>query len=258
MARMDGLDVLTGAPLRPLEDATAWLGDPTALRAAIERDGYLFVRGLVPRDCVTHLRRLILEHAQRVSWLDPIAPIEQGRARCGVRVGDYQAADWMALQASAQTSAELWDVGDAPAVHRVLTTTFDRPSFLYLGMNTCRVVSPHPELAARPHQDAHYVPTLGDFVTVWVPLGDCPIRLGPLAVWPGSHRSGLRPHHGVGIIHGGVEIDEEALWHTADFAIGDALVLTRNVIHRSLPNSSDHTLRLSVDLRYGFRGADGD
>ena len=212
-------------------------------------------------DCVARLRRLILEHAQSVSWLDPAAPIEQARVRCGVRVGDYQAPDWMALQARMQTSAELWDVGDAPAVHRVLTTTFGRPSFLYLGMNTCRVVSPHPELAARPHQDAHYVRTLGDFVTVWVPLGDCPTSLGPLAVWPGSHRRGLRPHHGVGIVDGGVDMDDmddEAVWHTADFAIGDALVLTRHVIHRSLPNSSDHTLRLSVDLRYGFRSADAD
>ena len=48
------------------------------------------------------------------------------------------------------------------------------------------------------------------------------------------------------------------MWHTADFAIGDALVLTRHVIHRSLPNLSDHTLRLSVDLRYGFKSANAD
>jgi len=252
------MEVLNGPPVQPLEDATALLDDPTALQAAIERDGYLFVRSLVPRDCVARLRRLVLEHAQSVSWLDPNAPIEQARGRRGVRVGDYQAADWLALQASAQTSEELWDVGDAPAVHRVLTMTFDRPSFLYLGMNTCRVVSPHPELAARPHQDAHYVRTLGDFVTVWVPLGDCPTELGPLAVWPGSHRRGLRPHHGVGIVDGGVDLDEQPLWHTADFAIGDALVLTQHVIHCSLPNSSDQTLRLSVDLRYGFRSADAN
>jgi hypothetical protein len=255
---MDGMEVVNGAPVRPLQDATALLADPNALRGAVERDGYLFVRGLVPLECVARLRRLILEHAQSVSWLDPSAPIEEARVRCGVRVGDYQAPDWMALQARVQTSAELWDVGDAPGVHRLLTTTFGRPSFLFLGMNTCRVVSPHPELAARPHQDAHYVRTLGDFVTVWVPLGDCPAWLGPLAVWPGSHRRGLRPHHGVGIVDGGVDMDDEAVWHTTDFALGDALVLTRHVIHRSLPNSSDHTLRLSADLRYGFKSADAD
>jgi len=254
------MEVLSRAPVRPLEDATPRLGDPAALRAAIERDGYLFVRGLAPLEYVVRLRRLILEHAQRVSWLDPTAPIDHAHVRSDLRIGDYQVPEWMALQARLQTSAELWDVGDAPAVHRLLTTTFGRPSFLYLGMNTCRVVSPHPELAARPHQDAHYVRTLGDFATVWVPLGDCPTRLGPLAIWPGSHRRGLRPHHGVGIVDGGVDMDDEteAVWHSADFAIGDAVVLTRHVIHCSLPNASDHTLRLSVDLRYGFTSADAD
>jgi hypothetical protein len=253
---MDGMEVMNGAAVRPLAEATALLDDPPSLQRAIERDGYLFLRRLVPCECVGRLRRLILEHAQSVSWLDPSAPIEQARVRGGVRVGDYQAPDWMALQARAQTSAELWDVGDALAVHRVLTAAFGRPSFLFLGMNTCRVVSPHPELAARPHQDAHYVRMPGDFVTVWVPLGDCPMSLGPLAVWPGSHQRGLRPHHGVGIVDGGVDLDEEGVWHTADFSIGDALVLSRHVIHRSLPNASAHTLRVSVDLRYGFRSAD--
>jgi ectoine hydroxylase-related dioxygenase (phytanoyl-CoA dioxygenase family) len=255
---MDRMDVVNVAAVRPLDDATEMLANPTALRHAVERDGYLFVRGVLPREGVARLRRLTLEHAQRMSWLDPDAPIEQARARCGVRIGDHQAPDWMALQAHLQTSAELWDVGDAPSLHRVLTTTFGRPSFMFLGMNTCRVVSPHPDLAARPHQDAHYVGTLGDFVTVWVPLGDCPVSLGPLAVWPGSHRSGLRPHHGVGIVDGGVVMDNEGVWHSADFAIGDAVVLTRHVIHRSLPNTSTHTLRLSVDLRYGFTCADAD
>jgi hypothetical protein len=255
---MDSLDVVNRAPVLPLADATPLLGDRHALHAVIERDGYLFVRGLVPPEAIARLRRLILDHAQSASWLDPDAPVEHARVRCGVRVGDYQAPDWMALQARVQTSAELWDVGDASAVHQLLTTVFDRPSFLYLGMNTCRVVSPHRELAARPHQDAHYVRTLGEFVTVWVPLGECPASLGPLAVWPGSHQRGLRPHHGVGIVDGGVDMKDEGEWHSTDFAIGDVLVLTRHVIHRSLPNVSDHTLRLSVDLRYGFTSADAD
>ena len=81
MAGMDGMEVLNGAPVRPLEDATALLGDLIALQSAIERDGYLFVRGLVPIECVARLRRLALEHAQSMSWLDPAAPIDQAHVR---------------------------------------------------------------------------------------------------------------------------------------------------------------------------------
>jgi hypothetical protein len=250
------MEVLNQATLPPLADSTERVGDAAALRAAVERDGYLFARGLVPPECVGGLRRLVLEHARSVSWLDPAAPVEQARALPGTRVGDYQEADWMALQARAQSSDELWAVGDAPGIHHVLTAALGRPSFLFLGMNTCRVVSPHPELAARPHQDAHYVRLPDEFVTVWVPLGDCPIALGPLAVLPGSHRRGLLPHHGVGIVDGGADVDDDEVWHSADFRCGDVLVLTRLAVHRALPNLSRHTLRLSADLRYGFRSGD--
>ncbi len=255
---MDGLETMSGAVVRPLEDATAFSDDPAAMRAAIARDGYLFVRRLVPPDCVARLRRLVLEHAQRASWLDDSAPLEAARRRPGLRLGDHQVPEWNALQALVQTSGELWSVGDTPAVHRVLAATFGRPSFLFLGMNTCRVVTPHPELASRPHQDAHYVHIGGEFATVWVPLGDCPTALGPLAVWPGSHLAGLRPHWGVGIVNGGVELDREAVWHTADFESGDALVLTRHTIHCALPNTSAETLRVSADLRYGFTRGDAE
>jgi len=255
LARVDGMEALNPSPL-PLADATEHAFDAAALRAAVERDGYLFVRGLVPVERVARLRRLVLEHARSVGWLDPAAPLDEARAVPGTRVGDYQAADWMALQERAQSSDELWAVGDAPDVHRVLTAAFGRPSFLFLGMNTCRVVSPHPELAARPHQDAHYVRLPDEFVTVWVPLGDCPVALGPLAVVPGSHRRGLLSHHGVGIVDGGADLEDDVVWHSGDFHCGDALVLTRLAVHRALPNLSGHTLRLSADLRYGFRSND--
>ena len=252
LARVDGMEVVNGVALRPLEEAT-FADDATALRARIERDGYLFVRRLIPPEHIARLRRLILEHAQNASWLDPTAPVEQARCRHGLSLGRQQTPDWNALQTRAHTSQELWDVGDAPQLHHVLTAAFGRPSFLLLGMNTCRVVTPYSELTSRPHQDAHYVHMASDFAAVWVPLGDCPTCLGPLAVWPGSHLGGLRPHYGIGIADGGVEINDEPVWHSADFASGDALVLTQHVIHCALPNVTEHTLRLSADLRYGFR-----
>jgi ectoine hydroxylase-related dioxygenase (phytanoyl-CoA dioxygenase family) len=108
-------------------------------------------------------------------------------------------------------------------------------------------------MATQPHQDAHYVRAIEQFWTAWIPLGDCPIELGPLAVLPGSHRCGLQAHAGQqGIVDGGVEVPGDALWRTSDFRCGDALLFANFTLHRSLANCSGDRLRLSADFRYGF------
>jgi hypothetical protein len=253
---LDGVEAVSGFNVRALEDSMPLAGDPERLVARVERDGFLYLAGVIPPDRVNALRALVLDHARQASWLDATAPVEEARGWPDKRIGDFQKEDWTALQSKIQMSRELWDVGDAPALHEVLRAAFGRQAFLFLGLNTCRVVSPHAETTTRPHQDAHYVGLADDFVTVWVPLGDCPLELGPLAVLPASHAGGLLPHHGVGIIDGGVDIEDDVVWHTADFHAGDAVVLTRLAIHRGLPNRSGTRLRLSVDLRYGFRSED--
>ena len=110
----------------------------TALHAAIERDGYLFVRRLVPID-VARLRRLVLEHARSVSWLDPTAD-RAGTRPCGARIATTRPPiGW--LQSRVQTSAELWDVGDTPCT----SATTTRPAeFPLPRMNTVAWSHPTP------------------------------------------------------------------------------------------------------------------
>lgn len=123
----------------------------------------------------------------------------------------------------------------------------DEEPYLTLA-NTVRAFSPHVDLTTRAHQDGHFVRDLGEFWTVWLPLGECPPELGPLAVVPGSHRAGPLAHDDAG------EVAEGGLhpWHTADFRSGDALAFHRRTLHRALPNRSGTLLRLSADFRYGF------
>lgn len=255
MAGVDRVEALTGLRLQPWEDSMPLTGDPERLQARVERDGFLYLRRVIPQERIAALRALVLDHAGKVAWLDPSAPVEAAHGWPGKRIGDYEKEDWLALQSLVQLSPELWDVGDS--LLEVLRNAFGRPSFLFLGLNTCRVVSPHPEMTTRPHQDAHYVGPPDMFVTAWVPLGDCPIELGPVVALAGSHRRGLLHHHGVGIIDGGVDVEEDAVWHSGGARAGDALILTPLTIHRALPNLTGTRLRLSVDLRYGFHGSDG-
>ncbi|MGE0164539.1 MAG: phytanoyl-CoA dioxygenase family protein [Dongiaceae bacterium] len=256
MGTLDGVDrveAVSGQRVRELKDAAPHSANPERLRELAARDGFLFVRGLVPVDLVEALRARVLAHASRIGWLDPRAPIGDARAAPARRVGNYQDPDWVDLQVQVQTRPEMWALGDCVAIHRVLRAVEGRSSYLNLSTaNTCRVFSPHPDMATQPHQDAHYVRMLGEFWTVWIPLGDCPRELGPLALLAGSHRGGLREHSGQGIVDGGVAVDAEAVWSTTDFRCGDAALFRPHTLHCSLPNRSGDRLRLSADFRYGF------
>lgn len=244
------MEALTTAPL---EDAAPYVHAADRLQALANRDGFLFFRALLPAADVLALRATVLDFANRVGWLDPAAPLDEARAAPGRRVGDYADPDWVHLQAHVQACPEMWALGDAIAIHRALRAIEGRSSYLYLSTaNTCRVFSPHPDMATRPHQDAHYVRVIADFWTMWLPLGDCPRTLGGLALLPGSHRLGMQDHSGLGIEGGGVHVPDDSVWSTEDFLCGDVVFFHAQTLHRALPNLSETRLRLSADFRYGF------
>src|SRR5262245_44852276 len=160
---MDRVEAVSGRLVREFEDAAPYAGNPERLRELAERDGFLFVRGLVPEDLVAALRSRVLDYASRIGWLDARAPVDEARATPAKRVGYYQDPDWVNLQVHVLTNPEMWAAGDCVAVHRVLHAVEGRSSYLNLSTaNTCRVFSPHPDMATQPHQDAHYGRLMGD------------------------------------------------------------------------------------------------
>jgi len=87
--------------------------------------------------------------------------------------------------------------------------------------------------------------------TAWIPLHDCPIRLGPLQILEGSHRSGVIDHR-----HENLhvpEIPEKALsegdWVGGQIDAGDVLIFHSLTVHAASPNHSDQ-LRISLDCRF--------
>lgn len=238
------MEILT----KPLVDASPLLNNAAGLRELAERDGFLWLRGLFPVDTVLALRAAVEEFARRTGWLE-----DDGRAKAGKRVGDYMDPEWVNLQVHVQNREEMWALGDHVAIHQALRAAEGRSSYLNLSTaNTCRVFSPHEDMATQPHQDAHYFRLIADFWTVWVPLGDCPVELGPLALLAGSHRGGMLDHTGHGIVDGGVAMPEDTVWSAGDLSCGDAILFRPLTVHRSLPNRSGGRLRMSADYRYGF------
>src|SRR4051812_48860298 len=64
----------------PFEDSTALVADGAALRDRLRRDGYLFLRGLLPRQTIAAVRSRLLAKAAVGGWLDSTAPVEDGIA----------------------------------------------------------------------------------------------------------------------------------------------------------------------------------
>ena len=114
-----------------------------------------------------------------------------------------------------------------------------------------RFVTPgHSNAAVPPHQDSSYNKHMSNFVTVWIPLVNITKTCGGVSVYPGVKEE--------------VEITQttkNGQWFEAlntknissvdcvPMGAGDALVMNKNTIHRSMLNMSKIT-RISLDLRY--------
>ena len=118
-----------------------------------------------------------------------------------------------------------------------------------------RITFPNFVEATTPaHQDHFYIRGAVETYSCWIPLGECPMSLGGLAIWAASHQQGFLEHtaHHPGAVGGrGVPVDEsQADWHCSDFGVGDALFFHSFTIHKALPNLSGNRLRISTDNRY--------
>src|SRR3954452_2063729 len=65
---------------QPFRDSTEQLNDGETLRARLAEDGYLFLRGLLPREAILHVRARLLNKAAEGGWLMPDSPISDGLA----------------------------------------------------------------------------------------------------------------------------------------------------------------------------------
>src|SRR5579862_2811879 len=59
---------------QPFRESTEHLNDGETLRARLAEDGYLFLRGLLPRDAILDVRARLLQRAMEGGWLAPGSP----------------------------------------------------------------------------------------------------------------------------------------------------------------------------------------
>ncbi len=236
----------------PLKVANALLPDAPALRAQMEQDGYLFLRGLLPLDVLHAVREDVTGVLQAIGWIRggperlaaqaQVLPCREGEPRY------FEALDRI------QRLESFHSLAHEPALLQLMTLLLGEGAFPH-PLGVMRLVFPdNPEVTTPPHQDFRNNQGTPRLTAAWIPLADCPLDSGPLAILPGSHRSGVLPlsfHLGPGNRQA-VLPDElaSARWATADFCAGDVLLFPALTVHRALPNRHPSRMRLSVDFRY--------
>jgi hypothetical protein len=287
---MSALELRAGGRRLDLsDDAFGWLrpsdslvGDPGALRARLDADGYLFLPGLLDREAVRAGRMELLERVRAHGALDPAHPVADGVLRAD--------ADELGLwQSYPASSAVLMAVlrGDAMTglFRAVLGGEVRSYDFVWLRHQA-------PSHGVNPHCDLVFMGRgTPDVLTGWTPFGDIAPGGGGLMLLERSHRKSaerladylrqdvdtycengpnadavrsgaMRWEHWMGPEPGKAwdgEITDDAValreawggrWLTApQFRMGDVLLFTMRTVHAGTDNDTP-TLRLSTDSRY--------
>ncbi len=221
--------------------------DDDALRLHADRDGCVYVPGALPPERLVALGAVVDRALATRGW------VVDGKSDPALRLGRWDDRRWLEFLGEVLGSSAYRELAAAPELLALLRPILGGDPELHVG-DVCRLVSPGAiDLTTPPHQDAAYLADAHEVWTAWLPLGPCPVELGPLALLPGSHREGVRPHAAVergGDQVIGTEVPADAPWCSADLAAGDVILFSALTVHCALPNLTLDQLRVSVDFRY--------
>jgi ectoine hydroxylase-related dioxygenase (phytanoyl-CoA dioxygenase family) len=245
---------LGGRYLGTLRESNDLLDDLPALRARIEEDGYLLIRGLHDPEKVAEARRGILEKLDANGQIDRSHPLAEGVAAEGGR------GAFLGGSREVTRTPFFLNLVEAPEVMGFFARFFEADVLTY-DYKWLRVVGPGRYTGA--HYDIVYMGRgTRNVYTVWTPLGDVPLEMGPLAILHGSHRFDR-----IKETYGQMDVDRDHVtgwftddpvemvdryggqWQTSSFRMGDALIFTMFTMHGSLNNGTNR-YRISCDTRY--------
>lgn len=244
-----------------------------AIRHLYEENGYVWLKGFLPRNDVIEFRGWVFGHLARTgliaSGTDPregiasaVAPDNRAVDRCLMSLVRSVAYEGFCAQ---------------PRMARFMDEFLAGISYLHK-RKIMRHVRPGTTTATPAHYDLVYLRGgTSRVVTTWIPIGDTPVEMGGLTYLEGSHAIGARmerefneqnddlsPEERVSAYNrnmtegGWVSKDLpdmaerfDTRWLVADYEAGDIMLHSPFMIHASTTNQdkSQH-LRLSTDIRY--------
>lgn len=220
------------------------------LQEEIDSKGYVLIRELLPRHAVQSVLTDVTGILSAQSWLTPESNPLERIPRPGATFGDpdpifksvyqqvFNLESFHALpHESALRNVMKMLVGEQVLVH-------PKPIGRLIFPNCDRLV-------VHAHQDYEFMGGDPEFFTVWIPLHDCPVDMGPLRILEGSHRFGVQQHQRENLHVPEIPIDDAAgdNWVGGPVSAGDVLIFHSLTVHAASPNVSDR-MRISLDCRF--------
>lgn len=223
---------------------------PDSLQKELASRGYALIRGLLPHADIKNVLGEVTKILFDAGWLlpgnDPLEHIANNTAACGDPDPSFK-----------RTYREIFNLESFhalphhPALKGVMSMLAGEQVLVHpkpIG----RLIFPNCEsLTVHAHQDYRFMSGDPECFTVWIPLHDCPIDVGPLQILEGSHRLGVINHddenlHVPEIPAGAVTAGE---WVGGQINTGDVLIFHSLTVHAASPNRS-RQLRISMDCRF--------
>lgn len=253
----------------PMLDSSGIADDPASLRARYRADGYLYLRRLLDPEEVLAMRAAYFSQFDPIYLKQGTGPAEgifSGSRPPGLPphgVPGHPAYDFVRSETFLRFASQ-------PVLASLAEILLEGPVLLLPRMIVRHFDSSTPR-ASRAHLDHTYLDKGSDhLVTMWVPLGDCPLDTGGLVYLEGSHLLDPReleplkavtdrPNDPRPISHdlSWVARTLSRRWLWADFAAGDVTVHSPHLVHASLDTLSER-MRLSADIRFLKQGEQPD
>jgi hypothetical protein len=230
-------------------DSAGIVADGGALAERLRQDGYLCIKGLLPREDVLRVRQMFLEAVAAAGWLRAGAKVDEAIADPAKACVDPEAPFVAVLRQFYRNEA-----GHALKLHANVIGLFERlfgePVLAHPLLIPRCIFPQRPEFTTPSHQDFPHIQGTTETMSLWLPLGDCPAKMGGLAIARGSHNEGVRDFT-VSNGAGAMEVIDplDGSWVAGPLEAGDVLIFHSLTVHKGLPNLTDR-LRLSLDNRY--------
>jgi len=244
-----------------------------AIRRRYQNDGYVWLKGLLPRADVIDFRGWAFERLAVTGLVEPGSDFSQGIASAASV--DWSLADRRLM--SLVRSAAYEGFCAQPPLTRFMDEFLQGISYLHK-RKIMRFTQPGTPTATPAHYDLVYLRGgTSRLVTVWIPIGDIPAEMGGLVYLEGSHALGVKMEAKFQAASGDLSPEErisaynshmteggwvskdlpdmaerfDTRWLAADYEAGDVVLHSPYMIHASTTNqNSSRRLRLSTDIRY--------